>query len=244
MTNEDAKFILRAYRPDGSDAADPMFAEALVHARTDPVLGAWLQREQALDAGVAAKLREVPVPAGLRASILAGAQVSAAPRRRTAFPGWVWAAAALFVVTAIGGWLVVGRSGDRLNAAEIARLAMADVEGPHTGARHDSTPGSLAAWLSAPGHRVSAFPADAERLRREGCRVVRLAGRDVFEICFERSGGFHLYVMPRKGLRIQSEDLSPVFRAEGQLASVTWGDARFAYVLVSETGLDALRRVL
>jgi hypothetical protein len=36
----------------------------------------------------------------------------------------VWAAAALFVVTAIGGWLVVGRSGARLNAAEIARLAI------------------------------------------------------------------------------------------------------------------------
>ena len=41
MTNERAKFVLGAYRPNGADAKDPMFAEALEQAKRDPNLAAW-----------------------------------------------------------------------------------------------------------------------------------------------------------------------------------------------------------
>jgi len=35
MNNDEAKFILRAYRPGGPDAADPQFAEALAGVGID-----------------------------------------------------------------------------------------------------------------------------------------------------------------------------------------------------------------
>ena len=41
MTTQEAKFILSAYRPNGSDASGPAFAEALQAAVGDPALGAW-----------------------------------------------------------------------------------------------------------------------------------------------------------------------------------------------------------
>jgi len=36
MNNQEAKFILAAYRPGGQDASDPLFAEALEQVRRDP----------------------------------------------------------------------------------------------------------------------------------------------------------------------------------------------------------------
>ena len=79
MNNEEAKFILRAYRPGGPDATDPQFAEALAQARLDPDLGHWLSEQTALDTAIGAKLQAVPVPADLKASILAGRKVVPLP---------------------------------------------------------------------------------------------------------------------------------------------------------------------
>lgn len=75
MNNEEAKFILRAYRPGGQDAADPQFAEALDQARRDPELSRWLAEQAALDTAIGGKLQAIPVPADLKASILAGRKV-------------------------------------------------------------------------------------------------------------------------------------------------------------------------
>ena len=41
MSNTEAKFILGAYRANGSDADDATFGAALAQARSDPALGAW-----------------------------------------------------------------------------------------------------------------------------------------------------------------------------------------------------------
>ncbi|MDB6169002.1 MAG: hypothetical protein JWM88_1866, partial [Verrucomicrobia bacterium] len=76
MSNNEAKFTLGAYRPNGRDAGDAMFGEPLRQARTDPALGAWFERAQAHDAAMAAKLREIAPPAALREAILAGARAS------------------------------------------------------------------------------------------------------------------------------------------------------------------------
>ena len=79
MTNEEAKFMLQGYRPNGSDADNQAFAEALAQAERDPQLRAWFEREQAFDAVVAEKLTELVPPAGLRGSILAGTKLSSQP---------------------------------------------------------------------------------------------------------------------------------------------------------------------
>ena len=87
MNNQEAKFILSGYRPNGGDAGDEMFGDALRQAQQDPALAAWFAREQAYDRAVAARLAEIAPPAELRADILAGVRASKrSPRRRWSVP--------------------------------------------------------------------------------------------------------------------------------------------------------------
>ena len=43
MDREQARFILRSFRPDGADSGNPDFEEALSVATVDGELGAWLE---------------------------------------------------------------------------------------------------------------------------------------------------------------------------------------------------------
>ncbi len=109
MNNAEAKFILRAYRPDGQDAADPQFAEALAQARLDPELARWFAEQTTLDRAIGAQLQSVRVPADLKASILAGRKVIPMPKptwwQRSLHPAAT--AAALVVTLATIGFLTL-----------------------------------------------------------------------------------------------------------------------------------------
>lgn len=71
MDKEQARFILRSFRPDGADVGDPDFAEALKLAVENRELGEWLAGERAFDAGFANALGAVDLPENLREDILA-----------------------------------------------------------------------------------------------------------------------------------------------------------------------------
>lgn len=71
MDKEEARFILRSFRPDGADANDPEFAAALQLALENRELGEWLAHERAFDATFAKALTSVDLPANLREDILA-----------------------------------------------------------------------------------------------------------------------------------------------------------------------------
>src|SRR5688572_8948158 len=101
MNNQEAKFMLGAYRPDGQDAGDPMFAEALGQVERDPELRTWFERERKFDTHVSEKLRALAPPPELRAAILAGARASRPRLRWWANPLWVAAAAAVVMITTV-----------------------------------------------------------------------------------------------------------------------------------------------
>lgn len=71
MDKEQARFILRSFRPDGADAGDPDFAEALKLAMENRELGEWLASERAFDAEFAQALGSVNLPENLREDIMA-----------------------------------------------------------------------------------------------------------------------------------------------------------------------------
>jgi hypothetical protein len=70
MDKEQARFILRSFRPDGADVEDRDFAEALALAMENRELGEWLAEERAFDASFAKALASVELPETLRHDIL------------------------------------------------------------------------------------------------------------------------------------------------------------------------------
>lgn len=70
MDREQARFILKSFRPCGADHGCKEFAEALRFANEDPELSQWLARERAFDTGFASALDRLSMPASLRESIL------------------------------------------------------------------------------------------------------------------------------------------------------------------------------
>ena len=70
MDKQQAQFILQSFRPDGADAQNPDFAEALALAAEDRELGAWLTHERARDAAFASALFKLPIPQDLRTTII------------------------------------------------------------------------------------------------------------------------------------------------------------------------------
>jgi hypothetical protein len=243
MNNEEAKFILGAYRPDGRDAADPQFAAALAQAGRDPELRAWFERQRAFDRTVAAKLGAIAPPAGLREAILAGGRASQPRRRWWASPAWLAAAAAIALLALVGvqGLRPAGGGGA---LAEFAALAVGELAADH--ASHEGFPAGLgevqARLAAATGPLTRTLSIDLEELRRQRCRTVRLGGREAFELCFNRDGiWYHLYVAPRGRL---APGAGAAMAARGDYAAAAWTDAQHVYALVAPGGAAAIQRLI
>ena len=246
MNNQEAKFILGAYRPDGSDAHDAAFAEALAQVDRDPELRQWLERQRAFDTAVAGRLQDIAPPSDLKQAILAGGRASRPRRSWWLAPGWLAAAAAIAVFATVGSWLVSTRNDSPLSA--FAALALTDLSAAHN--EHDGFPAPLAGVqtrLASAGQPLLADAGiDLAELRRNRCRSLRMGGREVFEICFHRDGAwFHLYAASREDFSGASLPIAKAWVASaGGKAFATWADQKNVYTLVTEAGEAVLRRLL
>lgn len=244
MTNQEAKFILEAYRPNGRDADDATFCAALAQAKSDPALGAWFARAQAHDAAVAAQVRQIAPPAGLREAILAGSQATRGKRAERRSP-MIWLALAASVAVLLAGTLALWPNGAKAETAKFATFAMDDTLNGHHGG-HGEAAGALQALLSQPStHVAAALPVDFAALRATGCRTLSFAGHDVLEVCFQRNGAwFHCYIANCADFPALRAGAPAVYKQEGQLGCASWSDATHHFTLVSVAGLDAVKRLL
>ncbi len=244
MKNEEAKFILTAYRPGGRDAGDEKFAAALAQAKADPALGAWFARSQTHDTAVAAKLTAIVPPAGLREAILAGARASAnAPARRWSAPWMLAAAAAIVVGISLALWQ---SNRNETPVDRLADLALADMQhGRHGG--HGGPTAALQQWLDSADAKLASatLPADFDQLSQTGCRTLSVGGREALEVCFARGGAeFHVYILRRDQMPGLPDQHSPALVARASGSAAVWSDARYSYAVVSPAGPDAIRRLL
>jgi hypothetical protein len=249
MTHHEAKFLLRAYRSDGRDAADPVFKDALAQVGQDPLLRSWFEREQSFDREVTAKLGALQPPAGLREAILAGARASRPRQHSAVHPVWLAAAAAIVVLLSVTVRVRYLRS-SAPGTGDLASFAMndvADVGDQHTPQLHE-----LAGLRDRFANAALPLPAhvqlDGDELRRLGCRKVSFSGRETFEVCFYNGGYlYHLYATAVEGLApgvASAAEAKSRVASSGHLNAATWKDAKFAYALVTNDGAPALRRLL
>lgn len=257
MSNEEAKFVLSAYRPGGRDASDPAMAQALAQAKNDPALGAWWARQQAHDAAVAAKLRSVVPPAGLREAILAGARMSgkgvalpgaesggmSAKRAWWSQPVWLAAAAVFAVLVSLAAWRMAPVRGDTFE-----EFAVNFVDAGFMLQKHGADVTALKTWLDEQrGPLPEALPARFAELRALGCRTLSYRGQDVSLMCFERDGKeFHVFVARLNAGDRASEGIAPRMLAgvKNGYVAAAWADNKNRYVVVSDATKQTLERVL
>ncbi len=247
MKNQEAKFILGAYRPDGRDAGDVTFEPALEQAERDPELRAWFATERKFDAALALKLQSISPPPELRDAILAGARMAGPPAKRGWWtqPRW-FAVAAAIALTAIVTQTVL-TSSPRPGGAELAALALRDLSDAHD--EHLGKPAELAevqAQLARTALPLTSnLRLDRSELKRSNCRELTIGDRKVFEVCFERDGTwYHVYVGRRSDFAPGTFDPKALLTARGDYSSTVWADASNVYALVAQASAQALRRVI
>lgn len=245
MNNQEARFILGAYRPDGRDAGDPTFADALAQAGRDPELRTWLERQRKFDTACTEKLGEVPPPAGLREAILAGARVSQPRRRWWANPVWLSTAATIALIAAVS--ITIGPSAGSPPVSDLATFALTDITDAHE--EHVGFPPTLADLQARLGAAEAPLPTvlseiDLNELRGRNCRRLLIAGREIFEICFLYDGTwYHLYAGRREDFGPGAVDPRSMITAQGEYAATAWADSKHAYALVTDDE-EALRRLI
>lgn len=246
MNNAEAQFILAAYRPDGQDAGDPHFADALKQAQADPQLQTWLAASLDWDARVSAALRAAAVPPHLRDSILLGHKVVPMSRFRLRVP-WIAAAAAVVLLGLVGSLFTV----HHLNTPSFTTLQQ---ELPQVMTRVKGLDLVTSDLDKIKSHLVSRkAPADLhvpEKLRDLpclGCGVVAWHERKVALICFrldEPEGQVaHLLVMDVRDLR-DLPGLLPSSVEQPPWSIAGWRDERNAYLLATASGGKSAQSLL
>src|SRR5712692_1374579 len=261
MDNQEAKFILSAYRPGGQDASNPRFAEALEQARRDPMLERWFRDSVAFDSVMTEKLRAVEVPADLREDILAGVKVSRPLRwpvplgkisRPLRWPtpliGWA-IAAALLVAAIIGSLTFRETTKPRLSGWQTQSLSTITslIHGRSGFDAQSNSASQLVNWLQTNQAPVaSRLPTNLETLESLGCKAFLWNEKLVSVICFRRPDGGLIHLVITKASAAPDHALkgNPELIQHGQWATATWREGDKVYMLALEGSPDQLRTYL
>jgi hypothetical protein len=239
MNNEEAKFILGAYRAGGQDDRDPQFQAALEQARRDPELGRWFARELAIDSQIATKLK-----AGLRPPPDLKARLLAQQKIVPIIPWWrqrAWLATGLAACLALLLGVGVLWIGPR-EPSELAqyRQTMAELV---TGKldhvdlmSHDLM--EVRRWLAHQSTDASfVVPSGLKGKPSIGCRLLDWRGQKVSLICFQLTNHqvAHLLVIDRKSFG-QELSSTPRLAKVGDVNTAAWSRDGKTYLVVSKGG--------
>jgi len=249
MNNKEAKFLLQGYRPNGRDAQDPQFIEALEQVKRDPVLTQWFSEQQTFDHAISEKVQSLPVPANLKADILAG--------RKTLRPTTWWtrrstvtALAACFVAMLGLVAILMSSPGSHDFAtyrAEMVRFVTDVEKGREPLQLTSGDLASIQGWISENSiHKNVELPRSLTAGSGVGCRVMDWKGESVALACFRLGGGkvAHLLVIDRKSL-LESPGPGEQYVAslEGMNTAAWSGEAK-TFLLVSSASNATLQGLL
>jgi hypothetical protein len=241
VNSPESKNILLAWRPGHGDLRDAEVASALEQARRDPALNEWLERHASFQRTVARSFQQVPVPADLRAHILAR------PRNIVPVPWWrkpmgLAAAAAVVLLLGLAAWwfqpvpensLPVFRS--RMVKTVLRQYAMEIVTNDMAQVR------AHLAGRQAPSNYV--LPPKLGRQPVAGAGVLSWRAEKVSMVCLESvsQGTLFLFVVNRDSLQGPVPETAE-FVQVSKLMTATWNQGGLTYVLAGSGGRGALER--
>ncbi|MCW5558116.1 MAG: hypothetical protein KIT22_09845 [Verrucomicrobiae bacterium] len=246
MTAEEAKRILLACRPGTDDASDPEVRAALAVAERDPVLAAWWRQQRQAHAILTERFREIPVPADLKASLLA-------TRRKTIEVAW-WPSArfrtlALAAAAALAALLVVLFWRPAREADTFAQFRDRMVRTVVREYRMDLTTGAeseIRGFLREhQGHPEFQLRGKAAAVPLFGAGRLSWRGNPVSMICLERRPKvlMYLFVIERSALTAPPGE-APEFAEVVRRATASWSSGGLVYVLASEAGPEDLAALM
>jgi hypothetical protein len=264
MDKTEAKLLLQACRSNGQDDNLPAFAEALALVERDPELKAWWEAQRAFDRAISAKLNEIPLPADLHATILAGRKIEQMTPRNH-FTNWLAFAAMLAVCVGLGFHFYGGvQNHTSPQGAPLAVATSAPAPVPAV-ASHDYETGvfafldspsislamnssdhdQVAAWLKQHASPTGTIPAKMATLPTAGCQTFAVHGHTVSLICFALDGGgyAHLFVVEKQALA-DPPGSSPEFKQIGAWNMAAWSDDTHSYMLATQSDPDKLKQLL
>lgn len=239
MDNEQARFILQAYRPGGQDARDPQFREALEQVQRDPDLARWFAAEQALDSAISRKLKSAPVPSDLKSTILAGRKVIHSKRWWEHRPVVALAAALAFLLVAAAYWLQTKPAAHELTVDAFRRDMVAAFGAPHSLHVGNMNSEQVRSWLAERGGLTDfSAPAGLKNAPQIACDVLDWRGKKVTLICYvvKHSGAMkemHLLVINQADLPGVPRVEKPQFTQIGNHATAAWSQDAKLYVLTA-----------
>lgn len=246
MTHEEAKFLLRAYRPNGQDAHLPEFAKALELVDQDPDLKAWFETELAFDQAVVAKVSQEKVPDDLLASILVSNKVT-----RPHNSAWSWGslkwAAALVLLGAILFTALKGLGNDHLERYRNDIMAHLKVPGHHFDyISHDFS--ELKSWMDTqdtPNMNIESIQ-HLTALPTHGCKIMDWEGQKVTLICFQLPDlrTVHLFVFHEMKMADPKGLEEPVWQEDGGWTTVGWTTGADLFMLAGQIPKQDLRQYL
>ncbi len=249
MNSEQAKFILRAFRPDVDRKDAPEFAQAFDQLRQDDHLAQWVEREMAADVAIRKKLFEaVKFPPGLKERIAAtGKVVRPAPRSWWRRPALLALAASVILLLTFG---VLNFSRDRSRAEVFAAFRESVVTAgqvkPHVSFM-DSDLGRIREYLrsqSAPDDL--ALPAVLNQATIKGCRIFQWNGRTVSMVCLHLQVGGHVDLFVVRDVKWDQAGLGaePLLAQVGPMNTASWSKDGRTYILTAKATDEELRRLL
>ena len=243
MNNQEAKLILQAYRPNGQDASDPFFGEALEQSQRDPELQKWFAEEMALNSRLQTRLEgAIPIPPGLKSDLLA-LQKTVRPT-----PWWFQpmklAAAAVILVSLGAIFLLLPQKPTQLASfRETMAQSSAQTQEHVVFESHDIA--KIQQWLQSRNMGTNFdLPAALQAGTAQGCRVVDWNGHQATMICFMVNGEhMDLFVMDRAGLPAFPDNGATQFASANGVMTAMWANGGKVYLL---TGRDKelLQKVL
>jgi hypothetical protein len=205
ITNQSAKFVLNAYRPNGADAQDPVFRAALEQAARDPELAAWFKEQRSFDTLVTGKLAEFQPPASLYSAILAGIANRSPIRRFTIRP-----LLALAAVLVLSGAILLplymesasrAKPIEQYQRANLRMLSSAPAPKLDLVTAEFSRTQEYLAGMKAPC--IPFLPSSLLDLPTVGCKTLRWKGQELSLTCFRLPSGelLHVFVIDEKAFR-------------------------------------------
>jgi hypothetical protein len=242
MTKEEAKKILAAYRPGDEDRFDSHFVEALQETERDAELAQWFSEQQEFDCAVAAHLKSVPVPFGLKTRILANVTPRAATKSRWVAP--LAAAAALFLIAQlISVWRGSAQHSGSLSDYEQEMMSFVKLEPPLE--MQSLEIGPIKQWIAERKAPLAEIPPGVAAVETMGCRILSFRGHPVTLICFCHGQTVaHLFMVDRVALPTLRPRNPPTLASEGDWTIATWADQHYAYMLAVHDKPAAAQRYL